>query len=389
MMSFPLNQQLARLQASPIRAFNDQISSIEGIIKLTIGEPDFDTPFFIKEAAKEAIDQALNGYTHSRGLPALRQAIQDYMQSHYQLTYDANSEILVTHGATEAIFASLMTLLNPGDKVLAPAPHYAVYGTQVGLAGGELVPIDVSNDNFLLTPQQLLTSLTDHPQAKVLLLNNPCNPTGRVYPANLLKDLAQIVKDRQLLVISDEIYAELTEPGSFHSFASYLPDQTILINGASKSHAMTGWRMGFLCAPEWLANDIFKVHQALISTPNSQAQYAALAAYRHGDAEITTMQTAYQARRDYLIQAFNQLDYQVIPPQGAFYLFAKVPQWFDGDDFAFCLQVAREAKVGLIPGQAFGQAGTGYFRLSYAASIEELQEAMNRLKQFSQYYLDR
>lgn len=384
MTEIPLNKRLRKLQASPIRAFNDQISGIEGIIRLTLGEPDFDTPQFIKDASKLAMDQEGNGYTHSKGLLKLREAISAYLHRKYQLSYNPDTEIIVTHGATEAIFASLMGILNPGDKVLVPSPNYAVYGTQVGICGGELVQLDVSDNHFILSPEQLEQALEKSPQIKVLLFNHPSNPTGKSYSADQLKALATMIQKHQLLVISDEIYSELTYDNEHMSMANYLPDQTILINGASKSHAMTGWRMGFICAPEWILSEIFKAHQSCVNTPTTQAQYAAITAYNEGDEAIEEMRSAYLKRRNYLVNSFKELGFQVSNPQGAFYLFVQVPEWFEGDDYDFCLQLAQKAKVGLIPGQAFGPAGYRYFRLSYAASMESLKEAMHRIKKFTQ-----
>lgn len=386
MTKWTLNQRLETLKPSAIRAFNDQISEIEDLIFLTLGEPDFDTPDPIKQAAIEAISHSSNGYTHSKGLLSLRQAIHDYLLRKYQVAYDPQEEIIVTTGATEAIFASLMGLLNPGDQVLVPAPNYAVYGTQIGICGGQMVPIDVSNEDFLLSPDRLERAIKDHPKARLLLFNHPNNPTGRSYQATQLEELAQVIKAHDLLVLSDEIYAELSYQAPHVSMAKFLPDQTILINGASKSHAMTGWRMGFICGPQQMITEIFKVHQAAVNTPNTQAQYAALAAYQKGDQEIIQMRQAYQLRRNYLLKAFTDLGYQVTPPQGAFYLFISVPEWFQGDERDFCLALANEAKVGVIPGSAFGQAGRGYFRLSYAASMEELEEAIEQIDQFTRKY---
>lgn len=386
MSEWTVNQSLKNLQPSAIRAFNDQIAGIEGLIPLTLGEPDFDTPDFIKQAAIQAINQAHNGYTHSKGMLPLRQAIHSYLARKYQVTYDPNEEIIVTAGATEALFASLMGLLNPGDEVLVPAPHYAVYGTQVGLCGGKMVPIDVSEEDFIFRPDRLAEAIEAHPKARLLLFNHPNNPTGRSYQAEQLSQLAQVIKRHSLMVLSDEIYSELTYDFPHTSLAHYLPDQTILINGASKSHAMTGWRMGFICGPREIISEIFKVHQATVNTPTTQAQYAALAAYQQGDEAIIKMRQAYQVRRDFLLDAFTDLGYDLTPPQGAFYLFVQVPTWFDGDETAFCLALANQAKVGVIPGSAFGQAGSGYFRLSYAASLDQLQEAMQRIAHFTMQY---
>lgn len=382
MKEFKLNETLAALKPSPIRAFNDKISGIEGIIRLTLGEPDYPTPRFIKDAAIDAIDKSFNGYSHSRGILELREIITDYLKRKYELEYSATDEIIVTVGATEALFASFYALLNEGDKVITPSPHYAVYGTQVGLAGGIFVPVDVSDDDFILTPEKLTEALTEHPETKVLLFNYPSNPTGRTYTPEQLKALADVIKQHNIFVVSDEIYSELTFEGKHVSLASFIPEQTILINGASKSHSMTGWRMGYIAGPKWVIDEIFKVHQAAINAPSTQAQYAVIEGYAKGDEEVEKMRQGYIERRDLLVEGFAKIGFELASPQGAFYLFIKVPDWFKGDDYDFCLQLAEEAKVGVVPGQAFGKAGERYFRLSYAASTEKLTEALKRIEKF-------
>lgn len=382
MKEFKLNETLAALKPSPIRTFNDKISGIEGIIRLTLGEPDYPTPRFIKDAAITAIDKSFNGYSHSRGILELREIITDYLKRKYELEYSATEEIIVTVGATEALFSSFYALLNEGDKVITPSPHYAVYGTQVGLAGGIFVPVDVSDDAFILTPEKLSEALAEHPETKVLLFNYPSNPTGRTYTPEQLEALADVIKQHNIFVVSDEIYSELTFEGKHVSLASFTPEQTILINGASKSHSMTGWRMGYIAGPKWVIDEIFKVHQAAINAPSTQAQYAVIEGYAKGDEEVEKMRQGYIERRDLLVEGFAKIGFELASPQGAFYLFIKVPDWFKGDDYDFCLQLAEEAKVGVVPGQAFGKAGERYFRLSYAASTDKLIEALKRIEKF-------
>ncbi|HFI0463072.1 TPA: pyridoxal phosphate-dependent aminotransferase [Streptococcus suis] len=377
-----LNTKLDHIQASPIRAFNDQISTIEGLIPLTIGEPDFATPDFIKEAAIQAIEADKNGYSHSRGHLRLRQAIADFVKRKYQVDYKADTEIIVTSGPTQALLSTFLTLLNPGDKVLAASPNYVIYATQVQLAGGEFIPIDVSKEGFIFTPDLLEASLKDHPQTRVLLLNHPSNPTGVTYTKDQLQALIPVIEAHDLWVVSDEIYSELTYDQKHVSMAHLLPERTLLINGLSKSHAMTGWRSGFVAGPEWVINQLFKAHQATVNTPNTQMQNAAIIAYDQGDAAIEEMRQIYLDRRNFLMTAFKDLGIQTLNPQGAFYLFVKVPDWFEGDDFDFALALAQEARVGTVPGSGFGSAGKGYFRVSYAASMDSLKEAMNRIAQF-------
>ena len=384
-MSTPqVNQGLLAIKPSPIRSFNDQISKIEGLIPLTIGEPDFPTPDFIKESAIEAIRKDLNGYTHSRGLLALRQAISEFLERHYELHYSPEEEIIVTVGATEALFASLVGLLNPGQKVIVPAPNYVIYETQVRLAGAELIRHDVSHSNFKLEAEELKAQLESHPEIKILLLNHPCNPTGVTYSREELGALANVARQYDLMIVSDEIYSELTYSDKHVSMAELAPERTILINGTSKFYAMTGWRSCFIAGPKDYLSQIFKVHQATVNTPPSVSQYGSIAAYHSGDDSIHEMREAYDQRRQFLIGRFREIGYQTLLPEGAFYLFVKVPDWFQGDDFAFCLALAQEAKVGAVPGQSFGPGGSGYFRLSYAASLEKLAEAMNRIQAFTQ-----
>ncbi|UUX33168.1 pyridoxal phosphate-dependent aminotransferase [Fundicoccus culcitae] len=386
METYELNRNLSHIVASPIRAFNDQISHIEGLIRLTIGEPDFPTPEKIKVAAIDAIQHKNNGYTHSRGLIELRQAVANYLERHYQLSYDPEKEIIITHGATQPLFAAFMTLLNPGDKVITPSPSYVIYATQIALANGELVAVDVSEDNFKLTPERLEATLSEHPETKVLLLNFPTNPTGVTYNRSELEALADVARAHQLYVVSDEIYSELTYEGQHVSMANIYPERTLLINGLVKSHAMTGWRSGFIAGPAGIMNDLFKVHQATINTPNTQMQYASIVGYNDCDDDSRQMRDEYFARRNYLINALEPLGFEVSKPEGAFYLFVKVPDWFDGSDVDFSLALAEEAKVGVIPGSGFGDAGKGYFRLSYAAKMDTLEEAVRRITVFINKY---
>lgn len=382
-MSRDTRESLKGIKPSPIRTFNDKIANIDGLIKLTLGEPDFPTPRFIKDAAIQSIDKSFNGYSHSRGMIELRDTISGYLKRKYNLDYRAEDQIIVTVGATEAIFSTLYALVNPGDKVITAAPNYAVYKTQVNLAGGEFIPIDVAEDNFILTPEKLDQVLSADPAIKVLMMNHPSNPTGHTYSADQIQALVEIIKKHDIWVLSDEIYSELTYEGKHVSLAKYLPEHTILINGASKSHSMTGWRMGLIAGPVDVLSQIFVVHQGAVNTPTTQAQFAAIAAYSvEGDAAIEQMRAEYKVRRDYLLGRFRDMGFDVDTPNGAFYLFIKVPSWFDGDDMDFCLKIAHEAKVGLIPGQAFGEAGKNYFRLSYAASMEQLTEAANRIEAF-------
>ena len=298
------------------------------------------------------------------------------------MDYSIDQEIIVTNGATEGIFACLMACLNPGDQVLVPSPYYGAYKTQISVVGGELIPIDLSKQSMKLTPDLLESAVKAHPKARLLIFNHPVNPTGQAYSAQEVQALAQVIKTHQLLVIADEIYSFLNFDQDPVSLAQFIPNQTLLVNGASKSHSMTGWRMGFVCGPQALIQEVFKVHQACVTAASTQSQYAALAAYTQGDQVIASMRQSYQTRRDYLVAALTEAGYEVSSPRGAFYLFIKVPASYQGDDYQFCLDLAHQAGVGLIPGSCFGQAGKGYCRLSYAASMDLLQQAVQRMTAF-------
>lgn len=382
---FDFNKRVKNAKSSPIRQFSEKISSIEDILMLTLGQPDFHAPELVHAEAIKTINDKKDAYTSSNGLAELREAISSYVKRRYNLTYDAEKEILVTHGATGALFSSLFALLNPGDKVLVPSPYYPVYKTQIEMAQAEIVLADVSDTDFILTGERFLKYYEANPEIKVVLLNYPSNPTGVTYSKEALKNLADVIAQKDVVVISDEIYAELTYGAPHTSIASYLFDQTIVINGLSKSHAMTGWRMGFITGPELFINEIAKVSQATINTPNTMAQYASIMAYgEENDAVVKQMKAEYKNRRDYLIEELHKLGYSTSDPAGAFYLFIKVPDWYTASDEAFCLALAHEAKIGVIPGSAFGEAGNGYFRLSYAASQEDLTEFIKRIKRFTE-----
>lgn len=386
MSKFNFNHKVSEAQASPIRLFKGKISDIEGLIDLTLGQPDFHAPDIVHEAAHQAIDNNADGYTSSMGLVELREAISQYLKRHNNLTY-ALEEIIVTNGATGALFSSVYAILNPGDKVLVASPHYPVYKTIINLAHGDMVAVDVSETDFVLTTDHIREAKEEHGEIKVILLNYPSNPTGQTYTDDQLKELADEIRGTNTLVISDEIYSELVYDEKHVSIAKYLPEQTIVLNGVSKSHAMTGWRSGFIAAPKEIMDQIFKVNQASINTLNTVTQYASLAAYSEaGDQYIYDMRDEYKKRRDYLKEEMGQLGFTTSNPSGAFYLFAKIPDWYKGSDYDFCLEIAEEAKIGVIPGSSFGEAGQGYFRLSYAASQEKLEQYIEHLRQFVESY---
>ncbi|EFW88085.1 pyridoxal phosphate-dependent aminotransferase [Streptococcus equinus] len=378
------NKNLDKIEVSLIRQFDQSISDVPGIMKLTLGEPDFTTPDHVKEAAKAAIDANQSHYTGMAGLPALRQAAADFVKTKYNLSYNPDNEILVTIGATEALSATLTAILEPGDTVLLPAPAYPGYEPIANLVGAEIVEIDTTDNDFVLTPEMLEKAILEQgDKLKAVLLNYPTNPTGVTYSRKQIKELADVLKKYDVFVISDEVYAELTYSNEPHvSIAEYLPEQTILINGLSKSHAMTGWRIGLVFAPAVFTAQLIKSHQYLVTAAATMAQFAAIEALSVGKDDALPMKAEYLKRRDYIMDKMSALGFKIIKPDGAFYIFAKIPAGYEQDSFKFCQSFAREKAVAFIPGVAFGQYGEGYVRLSYAASMETITTAMDRLKEF-------
>lgn len=389
-LSKRFNKNLNKIEVSMIRQFDQSISDIPDVLKLTLGEPDFATPKHIKEAAKRSIDADESHYTGMAGLLALRQAASAFVKEKYHLTYNPDNEILVTIGATEALSASLTAILEPGDKVLLPAPAYPGYEPVVNLVGAEVVEIDTRSNDFVLTPEMLEEAILKEGEAlKAVILNYPTNPTGVTYSRQQIKNLAEVLKKYPIFVISDEVYAELTYTGESHvSIAEYLPDQTILISGLSKSHAMTGWRLGLIFAPAVLTAQLIKSHQYLVTAATTSVQFAAIEALTNGKDDALPMKEEYIKRRDYIIEKMEAMKFKIIKPDGAFYIFAKIPVAQGQDSFKFLQDFAKEKAVAFIPGVAFGKYGEGYLRISYAASMETIKEAMKRLKEFMEQYAD-
>jgi len=378
------NKQLDKIQVSLIRQFDQAISEIPGVLRLTLGEPDFTTPDHVKEAAKRAIDQDQSYYTGMSGLLTLRQAASDFVKEKYQLDYNPENEILVTIGATEALSATLTAILEEGDKVLLPAPAYPGYEPIVNLVGAEIVEIDTTENGFVLTPEMLEKAILEQgDKLKAVILNYPANPTGITYSREQLEALAAVLRKYEIFVVCDEVYSELTYTGGNHvSLGTMLRDQAIIINGLSKSHAMTGWRLGFIFAPANFTAQLIKSHQYLVTAANTMAQHAAVEALTAGKDDAEPMKKEYIQRRDYIIEKMTNLGFEIIKPDGAFYIFAKIPAGYDQDSFAFLKEFAQKKAVAFIPGAAFGQYGEGYVRLSYAASMETIREAMKRLEEY-------
>ena len=378
------NKQLDKIQVSLIRQFDQAISEIPGVLRLTLGEPDFTTPDHVKEAAKRAIDQDQSYYTGMSGLLTLRQAASDFVKEKYQLDYNPENEILVTIGATEALSATLTAILEEGDKVLLPAPAYPGYEPIVNLVGAEIVEIDTTENGFVLTPEMLEKAILEQgDKLKAVILNYPANPTGITYNREQLEALAAVLRKYEIFVVCDEVYSELTYTGENHvSLGTMLRDQAIIINGLSKSHAMTGWRLGFIFAPANFTAQLIKSHQYLVTAANTMAQHAAVEALTAGKNDAEPMKKEYIQRRDYIIEKMTKLGFEIIKPDGAFYIFAKIPAGYNQDSFAFLKDFAHKKAVAFIPGAAFGQYGEGYVRLSYAASMETIREAMKRLEEY-------
>lgn len=378
------NKQLDKIQVSLIRQFDQAISEIPGVLRLTLGEPDFTTPDHVKEAAKRAIDQDQSYYTGMSGLLTLRQAASDFVKEKYQLDYNPDNEILVTIGATEALSATLTAILEEGDKVLLPAPAYPGYEPIVNLVGAEIVEIDTTENGFVLTPEMLEKAILEQgDKLKAVILNYPANPTGITYSREQLEALAAVLRKYEIFVVCDEVYSELTYTGENHvSLGTMLRDQAIIINGLSKSHAMTGWRLGFIFAPANFTAQLIKSHQYLVTAANTMAQHAAVEALTAGKNDAEPMKKEYIQRRDYIIEKMTKLGFEIIKPDGAFYIFAKIPAGYNQDSFAFLKDFAQKKAVAFIPGAAFGQYGEGYVRLSYAASMGTIREAMKRLEEY-------
>ena len=384
------NKNLDKIEVSLIRQFDQSISSIPGVLRLTLGEPDFTTPDHVKEAAKAAIDANESHYTGMSGLLELRQAASQFVNEKYNLSYDPETEILVTIGATEALSATLTAILEEGDKVLLPAPAYPGYEPIVNLMGAEIVEIDTTENDFVLTPEMLEKAILEQGnQLKAVILNYPANPTGVTYSREQMAALADVLKKYDVFVVCDEVYSELTYTEQPHvSIAEFLPEQTIVINGLSKSHAMTGWRLGFTFAPAAFTAQLIKSHQYLVTAANTMAQFAGVEALIAGKDDAEPMKREYIERRDYIIEKMTELGFKIIKPNGAFYIFAKIPADYNQDSFAFLKDFAQKKAVAFIPGAAFGQYGEGYVRLSYAASMDTIKEAMKRLKEYMEEYAE-
>lgn len=383
-LSLTKNTRLNSLGPSKIRAFDEKASQIPGIIKLTIGEPDLNTPDHVKDAAIADIKANDSHYAPQAGKPELLEAISNYLDRSLDVKYDSKTEICVTVGATGALNDVFMSILNPGDKILVPTPVWALYFQLIKLTGAIPVQIDTSKDDFILTPEHLETVLQNEGKgAKAIILTDPSNPTGRVYPAATLKALAEVIAKYHLFSVTDEIYGELVYDNNVHhSLSQYIPERNILISGLSKAYAMTGWRLGYIAAPADIMKTIQKVNAFLVTSVTDNVQAAAIEALNKGQNDPLESRQIYEDRLKFMKAGLEKLGFEMSTPQGAFYIFAKIPDAFGTDDEAFANELATKAKVGVTPGRYFGNGGQGYVRMSYASSTEQLQEALKRIAKF-------
>lgn len=377
-----LSEKVTALKPSGIRKFFDIVSEMKDAISLGVGEPDFDTPWHIRDEGIYALEKGKTFYTSNAGLKDLRQEISNYIKRTQGVEYDPNSEILVTVGGSEAIDIGLRAIINPEDEVIIPQPSYVSYEPCAILAGAKPVIINLKAENeFRLKPEELLNAITD--RTKILILPYPNNPTGAIMEENDLRAIAEIIKEKDILVMSDEIYSALTYKEKHVSIASIegMKERTILINGFSKAYAMTGWRLGYACGPKEIITQMTKIHQFAIMCAPTTSQYAAVEALKHGDKDVEEMRQSYNQRRRFLMDAFRKMNLECFEPYGAFYVFPCIKE-FGMTSEEFATKFLQEEKVAVVPGTAFGECGEGFLRISYAYSLESLKLAIGRLEKF-------
>lgn len=381
-MRNPLSDTIVKIKPSGIRKFFDIVSEMDDAISLGVGEPDFDTPWHIRDEGIYTLEKGKTFYTSNSGLKELREEICNYLKRKYHVEYIPNGEVLVTVGGSEAIDLSLRAMLNPGDEVLIPQPSYVSYEPCTILAGGKPVIINLKAENeFRLTKEELLEAIT--PKTKILILPFPNNPTGAIMEKKDLEAIAEVIKEKDLYVISDEIYSELTY-GRKHVTIASLPgmkERTILINGFSKAFAMTGWRLGYACGPAEIMQQMIKIHQFAIMCAPTNSQYAGIDALKNSDEDVDMMRDTYDGRRRYLMHTFKELGLDCFEPFGAFYVFPCIKE-FGMTSEEFATKLLEEEKVAVVPGTAFGECGEGFLRISYAYSLEDLKKAMEHIKDF-------
>ncbi len=384
-MRNPLSNVVMEMKPSGIRKFFDIVSEMKDAISLGVGEPDFDTPWRVREEGIYSLERGRTFYTSNSGLAELKEEICKYLYRKYNLSYDFKKEVLVTVGGSEAIDAGLRAMVNPGDEVIIPQPCYVSYLPCVQLTYGVPVTIELQEKNqFRLTPEELRAAITD--KTKVLVLPFPNNPTGAIMTREDLEKIAEICVEKDIFVISDEIYSELSYKGRHVSIAELpgMRERTIVINGFSKAFAMTGWRLGYAAGPEIIISQMTKIHQFAIMCAPTTSQYAAVEALKNCDEEVAKMVEAYNQRRRYLVNAFKEMNIECFEPFGAFYIFPNIKK-FGLTSEEFATELLKREKVAVVPGTAFGDCGEGFLRISYAYSLENLKEALGRIKNFIEY----
>ena len=381
-MKNPLSDKITTIKPSGIRKFFDLVSEMKDVISLGVGEPDFDTPWHIRDEGIYSLEKGRTFYTSNSGLKELKQEISNYIERTQGIKYNPSEEILVTVGGSEAIDLAFRAMINSGDEVLIPQPSYVSYLPCAILADAKPVTINLkAENNFKLTAEDVLNHITD--KTKILVLPFPNNPTGSIMEKDDLEQIAKIVIEKDIYVLSDEIYSELTYKDKHVSIASIegMKERTILINGFSKAYAMTGWRLGYACAPEIILKQMTKVHQFAIMCAPTTSQYAAIEALKNGDDDVKMMRQSYNQRRRFLLNAFKEMGLKCFEPFGAFYVFPCIKE-FGMSSEEFATKFLMEKKVATVPGTAFGDSGEGYLRISYAYSLDTLKKAMTKLKEF-------
>lgn len=377
-----LSEKVKSIEPSGIRKFFDIVSEMKGAISLGVGEPDFVTPWHIRNTGIQSLEQGRTYYTSNAGLPELRREITKYMERRMDLSYHPENEVIVTVGGSEAIDLTVRALVNPGDEVLIPEPCFVCYKPCTVLAGGVPVPIVTrAEDRFKLTAKQLKESIT--PKTKLLILPYPNNPTGGVMTRKDLEEIAEVLRGTDIMILSDEIYAELTYGLKHTSIANIdgMKERTVIVNGFSKSYAMTGWRLGFTLGPAEVIKQMLKIHQFAIMSSPTTSQYAAIDALRNGDDDIERMKEEYDCRRRVIVDGFNRMGLHCFEPEGAFYVFPSIQSTGLSSD-VFSEKMLYTQKVAVVPGTAFGKSGEGFIRCSYAYSIKSIQQALERIERF-------
>ena len=377
-----LSKTLRDIKPSGIRKFFDMLSDMSDVVALTVGQPDFVTPWHIREAAIDSLEKGKTYYTSNAGSPELRFAIADYMKRRFDLEYHGEDEIFVTVGGSEAIDIAIRSLVNPGDEVIVPMPSFVCYEPIARMAGADVVVINTKQENnFKLTPEELRSAIT--PKTKLLVLPFPNNPTGAILTKDELEALAEVLRDTNIAILSDEIYAELTYGRKHVSIASMegMRERTIIASGFSKAYAMTGWRLGYLCAPAPILKEMLKLHQYAIMCAPTVSQFAATEAMINGDEDIAMMAAEYNRRRKFILEGLRKIGIECFEPEGAFYIFPNIGK-FGLSSEEFCERLLYEYRCAIVPGTAFGESGEGFARISYAYSVKHISEALERIEAF-------